>query len=485
MTLPTPYVVTATTLSVATLLLTFTIRHDSGSTPGTPQEQAQTTSQLIQLQTASAPMKPDEFSWKIFASISQPLPNSYQQKIPTPGGAPVTTNDVAWEQFADNSWTFRLDLDDTVRNVNDKPAYPNYDLVAARNGTMNNPGKHLKEDPILTLLKSRVSTSRRGRGLNPAIMGDEAAFGKTGDLEEVRRNAVSFQWLVDNNYWTQEGLAAATTSAVQHHNKLLDSIFTMPDGSVEVKAYWTPCSLPANASACALSKAHLNYASDGKQYALVSLHIMTKVNGRWVFSSWEWAGDDKAPQKKDGNPGRCDIIGCIDRFGIQNGAGTNRGITKALNSTKLLSLYSPGSMTPELNAVFNAYHLDPVWRNYRLKATQMESDQSTSGATPTLVGNSQFERPYVGSSSCISCHARSGVDKYGAQVDFKDPNWPLFQDSSDGKLIGPTTKLQERWFTRPANPASPHNQVQQYWRTDSMWSLLHARSARQHSNQGH
>ena len=52
---------------------------------------------------------------------------------------------------------------------------------------------------------------------------------------------------------------------------------------------------------------HVNTGSDGKQYAFVSMHIISKAVPNWTWATFE----------HQFNPARCDIIGCRDLFGAQ------------------------------------------------------------------------------------------------------------------------------------------------------------------------
>ena len=52
---------------------------------------------------------------------------------------------------------------------------------------------------------------------------------------------------------------------------------------------------------------HVNKASDGKEYALVAMHVISKLVPNWTWATFE---------HRD-NPGRCDVLGCRDAFGAQ------------------------------------------------------------------------------------------------------------------------------------------------------------------------
>jgi hypothetical protein len=124
----------------------------------------------------------------------------------------------------------------------------------------------------------------RRLGLQPHVL--------PGGSEEVRRNKAAFQFILDNNLFTEDGLISAFVK---------DKPIVFPTDAIEVKANW----IPADSPGIDPSKYHTNIASDGKRYALVAMHIISKQIPNWTWATFEH--QDMA--------GRCDYIGCRDSFG--------------------------------------------------------------------------------------------------------------------------------------------------------------------------
>ena len=121
-----------------------------------------------------------------------------------------------------------------------------------------------------------------------------------GGSEEVRRNKPSFDFIIRNNLFKYTGLEAAFGKPM-----------VFPIDAIEVKANWIPIdAIPIfTNNRVTVEQApglyHINTASDGKQYALVAMHVISKLVPNWTWATFE---------HKD-NPKRCDILGCTDNFG--------------------------------------------------------------------------------------------------------------------------------------------------------------------------
>jgi hypothetical protein len=196
--------------------------------------------------------------------------------------------------------------------------------------------------------------------------------------EEVRRNEATFNFIACNKLQTKAGLRAAFASGQP---------ILFPIDSIEVKANWKPA---GNRSP---SEYHINTASDGKRYALVSMHIISKQIPNWTWATFE---------QKD-NPGRCDYIGCHDTFGAT--------VTDVLPHDALGGRYDPCIKTPALKKLFADAGLPALWDNYCLKGSQV--DFTTATGVPTRLGNSITEDGFVLTSSCMTCHSRSAVSAAG------------------------------------------------------------------------
>jgi len=214
--------------------------------------------------------------------------------------------------------------------------------------------------------------------------------------EEVRMNRATFDFIVTNQLWYQEGQIAAFTKGAP---------VSFPIDAKEVKAHWIELANPADKA-----RYHWQVGSDGKTYGLIALHLMTKDLPNWFWATWEHID----------NPDRCKVNQCKDAFGLT----------------------SAGAVSADLIAMMKNANLGPEWQNYRLTGSQIDFIDSTGN--PLILGNSAIEGELgiMATSSCISCHSRSTVDGNGqtlsvfigpkqGNVGIPDPNW-YYQSSSSG-----------------------------------------------------
>ncbi|WP_461333237.1 hypothetical protein [Bradyrhizobium embrapense] len=146
------------------------------------------------------------------------------------------------------------------------------------------------------------------------------------------------------------------------------------------------------------------------QYALVSMHVISKQVPNWTWATFEHRF----------NPGRCDIIGCRDNFGAQ---------TAFVPSNRIAGQGYPDCVkTAALTAMLSSADIDPVYNNYCLKGSQ--ADFVDNVGLDIRVGNSVTEDGFVATSSCITCHGRAAFKADGtpaSQAGFLSfgPNGPV------------------------------------------------------------
>jgi hypothetical protein len=242
--------------------------------------------------------------------------------------------------------------------------------------------------------------------------------------EEVRRNKDAFDFIVSKRLYTQSGLKAAIASGEP---------ISFPEQAIEVKANWIPVNEVSDASLY-----HTNTASDGKTYALVSMHIISKLVPNWTWATFEHRL----------NKGRCDYMGCRDNFGAV------RQIEPA--HTPPGGTYPACEKTPGVKQVFASAKLGAVWENYCLKGSQV--DFITTTGLPTLLGNSVTEDGFVSSSSCLTCHSRASVTSAGA-------------DAQDAGFVGnksPNGAPDPAWFWN--NPGTPSQSLKAF-QSDFVWAI--------------
>jgi hypothetical protein len=221
--------------------------------------------------------------------------------------------------------------------------------------------------------------------------------------EESRRNKAAFDFIVANNLYTVSGLRAAYGKS-----------FSFPVGAVEVKANWMPVSaipeLTGNKVALVdVPKIfHVNTGADGKQYAMVSMHIISKLVPNWTWATFE----------HNLAPGRCDILGCFDKFGAQTSVVSP-------NPQENQS-YPACTKTSALSTLIAAAKIDPAFANYCLKGSQ--TDFTDNSGLAVRLGNSVTEKGFVNRSSCMTCHGRAAFDQNGratSDAGFDDNGAPI------------------------------------------------------------
>ena len=263
--------------------------------------------------------------------------------------------------------------------------------------------------PILPRL-AREALQQSG-ALLPAIPPDV-----TATLEETRRNLPAFTFIKDNNLYKITGLRAA-----------FGKTLSFPVDSIEVKANWVAVNdIPTFTNnrvtvAQAPQLYHTNRGNDGNDYALVAMHVISKLVPNWTWATFE---------HKD-NPARCDVIGCKDAFGAQPAfvppaASTGQG-------------YPDCTKTQALKDMLGAADIDPVYNNYCLKGSQVDFTDSTG--LDVRVGNSVTENTFVPTASCMTCHGRANFDRNG-----KSNSFAGFLNAASNPPIGPLGPLLPSWY---------------------------------------
>jgi hypothetical protein len=142
--------------------------------------------------------------------------------------------------------------------------------------------------------------------------------------------------------------------------------------------------------------------------------------------NWTWATFENTF-----NPGRCDILGCIDNFGA---------VTAVVPpSSKPGQGYPACAKTADLKAMFASASLDPAFANYCLKGSQVDFIDNSGLAV--RLGNSVTEDGFVNRSSCMTCHGRAAFNAAGK---------PTSNAGFDGPLapLGPINPL---WYWSTSN----------------------------------
>lgn len=313
------------------------------------------------------------------------------------------------------SWALARDV---FLNPNSPPAWPE---GAPAMRSMDD----LEPEPLQQVLFGNVARDLAERSEFPRapIPGDNLTFVDDRVLQtngnETRLNRATFDFVVANELYNIEG----QESFFQRGEKI-----DFPIEAREIKAQWRKIR-PENASRYHTARVA---RPDGtaELWGLTALHITTKDLPNWFWATWE---------HRD-NPGLNAVIPSVDTSGLPD----------ALKGTK--------------------------WENYILRGTQVDFVDSIGN--PTLLANSQVERGFQDSSSCITCHARASIGPM-PRIRFEpnDAGVPVPQpiganrlsvfDGENGSIGIPDATWYMNNDTVPA--------ARRYIQTDFVWSLFRAR----------
>jgi hypothetical protein len=203
----------------------------------------------------------------------------------------------------------------------------------------------------------------------------------------------------EKTFVTTNGLS--TLTGQQTYGNAHGGAITFPWDAVEIKVDWVPTSSFNPSFQCPDPTGTLYTETiNGTCYAMVGLHISSKVLPNWVWATFE-------PNSSVTNPNRCDpklYDTCFDPWG-----------------TKSSTPYAKGQpvppQSPQLQQAMTAAGLNKAFNNYYLTGVQTEF---VSNGQPVPLGSSFVEfnadvKP--GQASCITCH------RY-AYFDGKAPNPP-------------------------------------------------------------
>lgn len=162
-----------------------------------------------------------------------------------------------------------------------------------------------------------------------------------------------------------------------------------PSAAIEIKADWLPATSINTGFSCEAGKTPKDYyveKIDGKCYALVAMHISSKLRPNWVWATFE-------PQSKKTNPNRCNpdlYSSCHDHWGSNPAYSTGRNTKIKLNAKYLM----------------NSAKLPVPFYNYRLVGAQVQFDGPVTA--DKYLGNSfvEFNAGVLPKeASCITCHS--------------------------------------------------------------------------------
>ena len=333
---------------------------------------------------------PDKFAWTLFVRVNQKA----AAQVAIKGRPGLLSNNAIWETWADDAWTFPADPD--PRNP---PKWP----------TEAQPGLH--KSTIRRAVGSHAGPASEGADVQTLVPEGFTAPNGSGVGEEVRRNQITFDYIIANGLWYQQGIAAffaRAAAAVEDNLKFTTASISFPRDSIEVKANWI---VIAEADK---PRFHWNYDTSGQLLGLVAMHIVSKDVPNWFWCTFEHVD----------NPGRGDYIGSHDSYGAEPAHIPSR-------TDKLFQTYPAEKQTAALLALLGKNGFTGAWgaqwQHYRLKGSQI--DFTDPAGRPLLLGNSVTEAGFVPTASCITCHARAAVTARGTSA------FPRFSEQTSLPLV--------------------------------------------------
>lgn len=317
----------------------------------------------------------DKYAWEKVVEMATPSKTS-------------TTNQLEFETWADDNTVYK----------DEKPQWP-VKNAAKKVGTSFLNHSRTREVASAVLSDPCLNPQESGLIATSSSSGTKFPPG-TCVGEEVRRNKISFDYIVGNHLNTQTGLAKA------YENKFK---VVMPPGAIAFKGDWAAVSDIAKWLSTTESVVRENYFLASAEMrgvqteiALISFRLMAKRGPSWVWSEFEASL----------NPGRCDGEGCVDVFGA---------ITKHVSANQYNhKSYSECKKSPELLKLFKDAGVPPVWEKYCLYGSQISFEDSDG--KPTVLGKGMSNRlskeQLQANTSCINCHAYASFNKSGVANSF-------------------------------------------------------------------
>ncbi len=185
-----------------------------------------------------------------------------------------------------------------------------------------------------------------------------------------------------------------TLTGQQTYGNANGGAITFPWSTVEVKDEWVPVSSFNNPTFSCPDPTNSLYTEtiNGTCYALVGLHISSKVLPNWLWATFE-------PNSNVTNPNRCDPTlydTCFDPWGTTSSQPYGKG--------------QPVPQSQPLNQAMSAAGLNQAFNNYFLTGVQTQF-VSNGNAVPLGSSFVEFNAGVLpGQASCITCHRYAYFD---------------------------------------------------------------------------
>lgn len=342
---------------------------------------------------------PDKFAWNLFLALNHPADLNAERGTPDRSKRLGEPGPTVWE-------TWKLARTEVYLPNACKPSdwsspaprIANVSMVAARFAALPaNPLLFKVFDPpkFSDDIAQKLGASTDQSNFEPADLSIAKVFSPARrklvvDADEVgnetRMNKAAFEFIRNQNLYSIDGQESFLTK-----NLAVD----FPIEAKEIKAAWRLFSedelnpaknfkdLNKNGTIedderglqLLMRSYHVGYGLvknkttgvlEPRLFGLAGLHIITKDIPNWFWTTFEHADNPEAN------------IGAIDRHSPRD-----KGYPPEAEGT--------------------------VWQNYRLRGTQTEF--VTAVGRPTILGNTQIEGSFQGTSSCITCHSRATIGR--------------------------------------------------------------------------
>ena len=389
--------------------------------------------------TTAAINHPDLYAWRLFVALNWPADRSKRQADPARQFG--ENADTVWE-----SWKLSSGENDEVfmRDGSDPgPWITDQDSRRAPNE---------KRERRIGDFESLPLQLRQGLSDHPSAEFDSDTSPDAQNENHLNEDA--YRFIRENELYNIEGqeklfheakqkfdqARAAGRIVAPHEYKLHFDV-----GAKEVKAQWRRISVE--------DKPRYRWAEftadDGSKllYGLTALHITTKDVPNWLWATFEHVDNPSFPGAEPWQ------TPSVDAAAGPNGYPEGLGI----EGTR--------------------------WENYRLRGTQV--DFFDSFGNPTILANSQIERGFQLTSSCITCHARATI---GPRIQgssaanrlsiFKEM---LPQSTNSFIRVGNVGALPEELFIQRTF-GNPITGDLKYLQLDFVWSLMRANRKTQNND---
>ncbi|MBL4661016.1 MAG: hypothetical protein JKY19_11725 [Alcanivoracaceae bacterium] len=326
-------------------------------------------------------------------------------------------------------------------------------------------------------------------------------YNATGVMNVFNRNAKNLKMTIEGVNFSNAPYHIKNRSANRKNPNAHLASVDLPSKSIMIKSNWIHKNLAkmlnmkvdsANPYISKTLQTTINIPGTDHQCAwrgehyLVAFHISSKDIPQWVWTTFEHVY----------LPGRCDITGCNDSYGYKSPDKLPKGVfdnfvtphqkSDHLNNPSIVFnrdllykveqarsqltdiLKKVGIGTGESTSVHEPDAHDKGWLSYRLKGSQVEFTDLMGRRT--LLGNSVTEAGFMDGSSCVTCHARAGINISDGKPNFFKLSVFDLRLSDYGYAKSVDGIPNQDWFHNSDMP--PSLDVLQ---TDFIWGFLFAK----------